>query len=209
MVAEVGQAVQWLTDHAAELDIDPARIVLMGGSAGGHLALQAGYTLQTEPAIRGVVANYGLIDMVASHIYLTQLGRGYRWLDRISHWFLPLFHRLRLLPPDHGWTPPRDFVSSALRATPESDPAVYAAASPINHVRPDCPPTLLLQGAHDMGGMVEQNRALVAKLKPAGVPTIYVEFPQTDHAFDLILPHISPSAQAARYDIERFLAVLV
>ena len=33
--------------------------------------------------------------------------------------------------------------------------------------------------------------------------------PQTDHAFDLILPKISPSAHNALYDVERFLALMV
>ena len=32
--------------------------------------------------------------------------------------------------------------------------------------------------------------------------------PQTDHAFDLILPKISPSAHNAIYDVERFLALM-
>lgn len=31
--------------------------------------------------------------------------------------------------------------------------------------------------------------------------------PQTDHAFDLILPKISPSAHNAIYDVERFLSL--
>jgi len=43
----------------------------------------------------------------------------------------------------------------------------------------------------------------------AGVPVVYVEFPQTDHVFDLILPKFSPPAQAARHDLDRFLALMV
>jgi hypothetical protein len=35
-----------------------------------------------------------------------------------------------------------------------------------------------------------------------------VLFPQTDHAFDLVLPRWSPSAQSALYEIERFLALM-
>jgi hypothetical protein len=35
-----------------------------------------------------------------------------------------------------------------------------------------------------------------------------VEFPRTDHAFDLVLPQVSPAAQAAVYDVERFLALM-
>ena len=46
-------------------------------------------------------------------------------------------------------------------------------------------------------------------LQAAGVPSVLVEFPNSDHAFDLVLPHISPAAQAATYDVERFLALMV
>jgi hypothetical protein len=35
-----------------------------------------------------------------------------------------------------------------------------------------------------------------------------VEFPRTDHAFDMFLPGFSPAAQAAMYDVDRFLALL-
>ena len=42
MVADAKRAVAWVRGHAAELGIDPDRIVLAGGSAGGHLSLLAG-----------------------------------------------------------------------------------------------------------------------------------------------------------------------
>ena len=41
---------------------------------------------------------------------------------------------------------------------------------------------------------------------------INVVFPRTVHAFDLLLPHISPlspPAQSALYDVDRFLALLL
>jgi acetyl esterase/lipase len=50
--------------------------------------------------------------------------------------------------------------------------------------------------------------ALAAKLREAGVPVVHVEYPQTEHAFDIILPRLSPAAQAALYETERFLALL-
>lgn len=51
-------------------------------------------------------------------------------------------------------------------------------------------------------------RTLARKLEDAGVPVVLVEYPQTEHAFDLILPEISPVAQAALYEVERFLALV-
>ena len=50
--------------------------------------------------------------------------------------------------------------------------------------------------------------SLHRKLHEVGVPSVYVEFPRTDHAFDLVLPGISPAAQAAMYDVDRFLALM-
>jgi acetyl esterase len=38
-VADGRAALRWVEDHAAELGIDPHRIVVCGGSAGGHVAL--------------------------------------------------------------------------------------------------------------------------------------------------------------------------
>ena len=42
----------------------------------------------------------------------------------------------------------------------------------------------------------------------ARVPALCVAYPQTDHGFDLMLPEVSPTAQSALYDIERFLALM-
>jgi acetyl esterase/lipase len=49
---------------------------------------------------------------------------------------------------------------------------------------------------------------LADKLRSAGVQVIYVEYPQTEHAFDLLPPGVSPAAQASWYETERFLALL-
>jgi acetyl esterase/lipase len=67
---------------------------------------------------------------------------------------------------------------------------------------------LLLQGADDFIVSAETVGLLADDLRQAGVPVVHVEYPQTDHAFDLILPQISPPAQAALYETERFLALL-
>jgi len=45
-------------------------------------------------------------------------------------------------------------------------------------------------------------------LQTAGVKSIYLEYPNTGHGFDLILPRLSPAAQAATHDVERFLALV-
>ena len=85
---------------------------------------------------------------------------------------------------------------------------MYELASPVTHVNPGCPPTLLIQGDKDLLVPVDATCALYTKLVEAGVPAINVVFPWTDHAFDLLLPQVSPPAQSALYDVDRFLALL-
>ncbi len=61
-VMDVKRAIAWVADHAEERDFDPSNIFVAGHSAGGHLAMLAGFTRGVpaldggEPAVRGVVA---------------------------------------------------------------------------------------------------------------------------------------------------------
>ena len=52
-------------------------------------------------------------------------------------------------------------------------------------------------------------RHLHSQLTAAGIPVVMQLIPQTDHAFDLILPRVSPSAHNAFYEIERYSAFMV
>lgn len=60
-VTDVEKAFEWIAEHAAEHGIDPSRIVIWGGSAGGTLAALVG--LQSRPGIRGVIDWYGPSDL--------------------------------------------------------------------------------------------------------------------------------------------------
>ena len=85
---------------------------------------------------------------------------------------------------------------------------MYELASPVTHVNPGCPPTLLIQAEKDLLVPADAACALHKKLVEAGVPAINIIIPWTDHVFDLLLPQISPPAQSALYDVDRFLALL-
>ena len=70
------------------------------------------------------------------------------------------------------------------------------------------PPTLQIVGEHDLYGQSRPVAALHAALQAAGVPSIELRLPRTDHAFDLALPEVSPAAQTAMCDVVRFLALM-
>jgi len=59
IVGEVRSAIAWLVDRVAEFGGDPARIVVSGWSAGGHLATM---TLDA-PFIKGGLAISGIYDL--------------------------------------------------------------------------------------------------------------------------------------------------
>ena len=90
---------------------------------------------------------------------------------------------------------------------PDECPKTYDLFSPITHVHAHCPPTLLIHGEDDTMAPVKATRSLCKRLTEEKIQTVMHILPQTDHAFDLILPKISPSAHNAIYDMERFLAL--
>jgi acetyl esterase/lipase len=63
---------------------------------------------------------------------------------------------------------------------------------------------------------VENSRIYYRRLSESGIPVVYVEFPQTDHGFDIQMKILklgdgsqySPANLAAWYDLDRFLALL-
>lgn len=217
MVADVKRAIVWMKTHAASLGINPARIVLMGGSAGAHLALLAAYTpnhpildpadvASGDTAVHSVISYYGVSDAVTAHEHLTRLAR---LPARATPLIESVLKQTGLLMTDGRFVEAADMLPNLLGGQPDVALPMYELASPIIHVGPHCPPTLLINGTHDLALHIDQHRQLHAALFRAHVPCVHVELEYADHAFDLIAPRWSPGAQAALYDIERFLALMV
>jgi acetyl esterase/lipase len=220
MVADVKQAIVWLKTHSDKYGIDPERIVLMGGSAGGHLALLSAYTpnvpefqledSKVDTSVRAVISFYGPTDLKHQHEYLTSSFTRYPSSNtRTGRAVLSLWEnwgkRSRLVPSHGGFVEPHNFLPNIIGGTPEEKLEEFQLGSPLYHIGEHCPPTLLLQGTHDFAGMHSDVCRFHQALQEAGVPAILVEFPNTEHAFDILSPSRSPASQAATYDVERFL----
>jgi alpha-L-fucosidase 2 len=61
---DVASAIKWVKANAAEHKVDPARIALIGESAGGHLVSWAGVTGEGETRVAAVVPFYAPHDLV-------------------------------------------------------------------------------------------------------------------------------------------------
>jgi len=208
MMADVKRAIAWMKANAARYGVSPDKIVFGGGSTGGHLALLAAYTAHNakltpddldgvDLSSCGVFSYYAPTDLLALYEYENQ--KSYRGRPPVP-----------IGEPDY--TPKSADVGridTLLGGHPQDVRHMYELASPVTHVSPDCPPTLLFQGDKDLLVPANATCALQAKLVEAGVPAITVIFPGTDHMFDLALPQLSPPAQSALYDVDRFLALLL
>jgi acetyl esterase/lipase len=148
-------AIDFLKAHAGELGIDAQRLVLLGRSAGGHLALQAAYTAN-DPAIRGVVAFYAPTDLL---------------------WGYNNPARKRIID---GTT----IIESFLGGSPSAIPAAYADASPLGFGGAACPPTLLIHGDRDNLVSPHQSEMLADRLQTAGCRHLYLNLPWATHGGD-------------------------
>ena len=62
---DVELAVEYVKSHAPEYKIDPGRLVLMGGSAGGHLVSFVGAKHRPGNRVAAVISMYGEHDLVS------------------------------------------------------------------------------------------------------------------------------------------------
>jgi len=190
VLADVRCALAWLKTNArAEgFVIGLDRVVLLGRSAGGHLALLAGYgeSEAGKPTgcdasgitIAGVVALYPITDLASAYAAPA---------NRAAY---PLDEKIRT------------FVGSP----PHGHEAVYRALSPLTHVGRHTPPTLLLHGARDQVVPLSQSRLLAEALATAGVAHDLLVLPWAGHGFDFVVD--GPGDQLMQTVVLQFLREL-
>jgi acetyl esterase/lipase len=65
---DVTAAVRWTADNAERLGIDADRIVVAGGSAGGHLALMAAAALREKPRVAAVLSLFAASELTVDPV---------------------------------------------------------------------------------------------------------------------------------------------
>ena len=161
-VQDVKCAVRWLRANAERLHVDPDRIAMAGGSAGGHLSMMAGYVTD-NPELEGTGGHPEVSSRVQAVVNL------YGPTDLTT-----------------DFARDNDVVVKFLGGESYADkPELYRLASPNTHVSADDPPTLILHGSIDTVVPIDQAELLVDKLKEAGVPYEYDRVEGWPHTMDL------------------------
>jgi len=154
-------AIRWLRAIAAKYHVDPDRIGVTGGSAGGHLSLLVGLTDkdsglegdggngEQSSRVQAVVNFFGPTEMASCHD------------TSIVPWIFRLF----------------------MGGTPTEVAQIYKAASPVTYVSKDDPPVLTLHGDKDTLVPIAQATQLDERMKAAGASHTLMVFQGAGHGF--------------------------
>jgi acetyl esterase/lipase len=95
-------------------------------------------------------------------------------------------------------------IDHLLGGLPDEVPEAYRTASPVTHVRPGLPPTLVIHGQRDRTVPPAHSELLVNALRAAGVTTVSLRIPWGRHGVDGLL--VGLTGPMIQYDVDRFLA---
>lgn len=187
-IRDCRNAIRFIRLNARRFNIDPERIDVTGGSAGGHLSLMVAMVPEDfedggpTPGLEGVSAR---VSGSFSYIPPTDFVRF--WSQGPDDAITNLEGKVTFREPDekipydsqprlrvlfHGLTPD----------TPEHR-AIYTRMCPIGHVRKDVPPLLICDGEKDPIVPGLHGEALYQKLRSAGADATYWMTTNGGHAF--------------------------
>ena len=164
IVADVRRAVRFIRHNAKQWGIDPNRLGVFGGSAGGHLSLVIG-TASDDGDPKATEEFMRASDRVASVV---------AYFPPVD--LRPLARGIRTAPLAEGERPER---FPALNFEKEKAPDY----SPIVHVSPDDPPTLLIHGDKDQLVPVSNSKIIYEAFQQNKVKTELIIIPGAGHGF--------------------------
>lgn len=181
ILGDMHRAVRYIRHHASDYGVDPQRIGIMGGSAGGHLSLMQGTAGNAgdENAKDPVDRESSRVQAVACFFPPTDfLNYGKPGEDALGRGVLK------------GFRAPFDFeeMDQETNRFVEIDDEtklgeIGREISPVTHVSADDPPTLIIHGDADELVPIQQAHLMVDALKHAGVEAELIAKPGAGHGW--------------------------
>ncbi|ALC88934.1 hypothetical protein AM500_03300 [Bacillus sp. FJAT-18017] len=186
---DIADALYWVENEGAkEFDYDPEKIAVIGGSAGGYLALLSG-TFKKKP--NAIVSFYGYGDITGdwaikpSPHYLSMTSVPKELANMLVSDSIitvgPIEKRYAIYmhARQQGvWIDKISGLDSSLEKEKLSE------FCPLKLVQPEFPPTLLLHGTNDEDVPYQQSVLMAETLKEAGVKSKLITIPGGKHVFD-------------------------
>lgn len=169
LVEDGKTAIRYLREHASEYGIDPARIGVLGDSAGGYVSQMMGMTngekafdkgpfLDKSSDVQAAVTMYGISNLL-------EIGDGFPQAIAKVHTSPAVTEALLV-----NGTAFADFPGASIGSNPEK----ALQASPMGHVAGNKPPFLIMHGSADTLVSPRQSVQLYETLKSKGDKVEYV-----------------------------------
>ena len=221
---DVKDAFGWVQQQGPAHGLDPARVGVVGLSAGGYLALMSGFMVSPRPT--AIVSYYGYGDIAGD--WYAKPDDFYNRMPAISD--EDAWSRVGTDPisaPDlatslgrmrfYYWTRQRgSWPTHVFGPHPLTDRAAFGPVCPIQNVDADWPPTLLVHGTADTDVPYEQSVLMRDALTAAGAAATLITLDGAPHVFDrditsadLTAPQPTPVAQACTESIAFLAAYLL
>lgn len=180
-VSDMNRAVRFIRAHAKEYGVDPNRLGITGGSAGGHLSLMIGLagTAGNADSKDPVEHESSRVQAVACLFPPTDfLNYGKEGENAMGRGVLKDFRA----PFDYQVydSEKREFVEITDEKRLDE---IGHEISPVYHVSADDPPTLIIHGDADTLVPIQQGQLVIDKLKAAGVEAELITKPGAGHGW--------------------------
>ncbi|NHZ99519.1 alpha/beta hydrolase fold domain-containing protein [Massilia sp. CCM 8734] len=177
-IDDVKAALRWLRANSAAHDIDPQRIAVAGGSAGGQIA-----------SLAGVTNGMPTFDPDAAGNAVSSAAQAVINIDGLSDFTSPAARANEDDPKKKPSAAGFWFGGSYAEAA-----HLWREASPTFYVNRRTPPMLFIGSAQPRFAVGRDE--MVDKMTAAGVATEVVMLPDSPHSFWLFEPWIDPTADA-------------
>jgi acetyl esterase/lipase len=193
IIEDVEDAFRWLRrEGPARFHVDPNRVAVTGGSAGGYLTLVTGHRVQPRPQVLLAYFGYG---------------------DLIGDWYATPSphprHNRRAITAEEAWRQVNGPPVADARARggdggifynfcrqtggwpkavsgwdPRTEAERFLPFMPVKQVSPEYPPTVLIHGTADTDVPFEQSQMMAAEFERHGVEHQFHKIADAEHGLD-------------------------
>lgn len=197
ILEDVEDACKWVRGKGPRLfNIDPKRLAVMGGSAGGYLTLTTGF--RVEPRPKALVSFWGYGDLAGA------------WYSKPD----PFYSKMPAVPKDEAYKAvggpvitessgrnnrPRFYLycrqqglwpKEVVGYDPQKEPKAFDPFCPVRNVSAQYPPTLMIHGTKDTDVPFEQSEMMAKELTAKKVENDLIAIKDAGHGLGGVKPSI-------------------
>lgn len=208
IIKDIKVAVNYLKEGEYGKKIN--KVILVGGSAGAHLALNTAFSESAKEfdigyfkGVDGVIALYPTVDLTYNYKYFND-NRVNDFFDILGDKLFSSVDTINKAPSVEEST--KMNMETLLGGSPEEVPRMYEISKIKSLINTsNTIPILIIQGLHDSNTPVEPVRDLYEEMEKRKMKASYLELPLVEHAFDVMFPNFSIIGVKVKKEIKNWM----